>query len=314
MGSACTVFNNNHCLENYTYQVDADIIPPKEFCGYTKFSNKDKVIHQKDIGRRGSHFHFHTLGNKIESRDPSCTPTCGVVTRTNINNGINLPKFTQCKNAFFEELIKNNKENNFLSYDPINIIKILRNGNKNMNFEENIFEYINRIRTSPKKIINDIDMIIKDNILNIEDKMYIVNERKEKIILNDGILPLKEIKDYLEKVIPIDGFELNEQLKINFGDYNDKNSNILDLSDNKLGKIILDKKEKIKDYFPKCFFFFNFIPDSKIGLLLLLSDNKSKIKFREVLFNQKYNQFYISWTKEKNRGFISVLSFAQEKK
>lgn len=51
--------------------------------------------------------------------------------------------------------------------------------------------------------------------------------------------------------------------------------------------------------YPNCQFFINFIKDEKIGLLFLLSQNENISNFRNIIFNEQYTEFNVTWMKEK---------------
>ena len=69
------------------------------------------------------------------------------------------------------------------------------------------------------------------------------------------------------------------------------------------------RKNIIKDY-PKCQFFINFIKDKKMGVLFLLSQNVNNSNFRNIIFNDKYKHFNVTWMKDKKKIFLAFLCFA----
>ena len=78
----------------------------------------------------------------------------------------------------------------------------------------------------------------------------------------------------------------------------------------KITKIIVDKKREIIKSFPKVQFFINFVKDEKIGVLYLLMKNSKMSNFRNVIFDDKYKEFNVSWMRDKNNIFISFLCFS----
>ena len=73
---------------------------------------------------------------------------------------------------------------------------------------------------------------------------------------------------------------------------------------------MVEKRKKIIHKYPNCHFFINFIKDIKINVIYLLSEGENQSNFRSVLFNNKYTNFNVAWSKEKNNNFISFLCFA----
>ena len=112
---------------------------------------------------------------------------------------------------------------------------------------------------------------------------------------------------FLEKTKPINiKFNLNEELSI---DIKSQKYSELPL-EKKITKIIVDKKRDIIKSFPKVQFFINFVKDAKIGVLYLLMKNSKMSNFRNVIFDDKYKEFNVSWMRDKNNIFISFLCFS----
>jgi hypothetical protein len=94
-----------------------------------------------------------------------------------------------------------------------------------------------------------------------------------------------------------------------------KQNIILDLNDDKIADLILQKRKEIKDKYPNNIFKLNVIKDKILCILIQIlmdeihQDIHSK-KFIEILFDKQYQDFAISWTYEINRNFISIFCFA----
>ena len=92
-------------------------------------------------------------------------------------------------------------------------------------------------------------------------------------------------------------------------------NNYLDLNDDKIGNLILEKRKKIKEKYPLNIFKISVIKDIKISILIQIlmeeffNDNK-KNTLKEILFSPNYKYFAVSWTNEINRNFISISCFA----
>ena len=173
------------------------------------------------------------------------------------------------------------------------------------NYNESMLEYLNKIRNEPKSIIADIDNLLKEEK---NEKFQIENESThENIIFEDRGNALKEAKIFLNNAISIqEKLVLNDDLSIDITELDKKVDNL----NKTITKILVEKRKKIIRNYPNCQFFVNFIKNIKINLLYLLSENEEKSNFRNVVFNNKYTEFNVTWFKEKNNNFISFLCFA----
>ena len=173
-------------------------------------------------------------------------------------------------------------------------------------YNEKMMEVINKIRNEPQSIIEDLNSLLNKN--NQENKILVENdETHENIVFNDIIQDINETIKFLEKTKPINiKFNLNEELSI---DIKSQKYSELPL-EKKITKIIVDKKRDIIKSFPKVQFFINFVKDAKIGVLYLLMKNSKMSNFRNVIFDDKYKEFNVSWMRDKNNIFISFLCFS----
>ena len=169
-------------------------------------------------------------------------------------------------------------------------------------------------------IDNNIDINFDDdndvNICNYNENVNIVdfdnyNEEKEQN---------KEIKNENNKDINISNNMNNLDNKIFFNpkiklkrkhNYN----RTLDLNDDKIANLILEKRKEIKNQYPKNIFKISVIKDIRINILLQISmeeyfkDNNRKT-LSEIIFDPQYTNFAVSCTNEVNRNFISISCFA----
>ena len=88
------------------------------------------------------------------------------------------------------------------------------------NYSRYFLSQVNKIRTEPNNIISDIDNLLEKSKNNTNNKMQLESEEThENIILDDGGKALKETKDYLNAVIPLNlKFDLNDELLIDISD------------------------------------------------------------------------------------------------
>ena len=195
--------------------------------------------------------------------------------------------------------VPNKASEQFEIFD-MNYIELKKDYNKKM------MEVINKIRNEPKSIIEDLNILLNKN--NQENKILVENdETHENIVFNDIIQDINETIKFLEKTKPVNiKFNLNEELSM---DIKSQKYSELPL-EKKITKIIMDKKRDIIKSFPKVQFFINFVKDEKIGVLYLLMKNSKMSNFRNVIFDDKYKEFNVSWMRDKSNIFISFLCFS----
>ena len=226
----------------------------------------------------------------------------------NLISNNNKLKLKKTKTSVFSDFMSDFSFNKFGTDDKNNIFETNYVSMKD-NYNEETIDYLNKIRNEPKSIIEDINNILKEENINQFQKFQIENEdTHENIIFEDEGNALKETKNFLKSIEPIETkFNLNDDLIIDNSEI-DKNeeANLI----KKITKILVDKRKDLIEKYPNCQFFVNFIKDIKINILYLLSENEDKSNFRKILFNNKFTEFNITWTKEKKNNFISFLCFA----
>lgn len=193
-----------------------------------------------------------------------------------------------------------NKGNQQFEIFDMNYISIKTNYNQKM------MEIINKIRNDPKSIIEDLELLLKKN--NKEKKILIENdETHENIIFNDVEQDINETINFLKKIKHVTNtFSINDELAI---DLNLHKISEIPL-EKKITKIIIDKKREIVRKHPKVQFFVNFVKDEKYGILYLLLKSGKNNNFRNVIFDDKYKEFNVTWMRDKNNLFISFLCFS----
>ena len=208
-------------------------------------------------------------------------------------------------NKYFDEAVKRSSDKTIPVTNPVPSIStnITHNNKKIVESQYNIefLEYINKLRTSPNLIIEDINLIMKNNIKIIDDKDCIISEQTNEIIkLRENFIYLDTLKEYLENIEGVNSLKLNDNLKIKYIYDN------LELTDNKISEIVINEKKEIIYDFPNCYFYPIFIKDIKFNIFVLLSNNRTK----ENLFNNKFSDFYVTVFNTKNNRFFSILCFA----
>ena len=301
MGNGCSLFKlNKVCIDgdmNISAEKD-DLKSQNEEVKNLEYKNKKsktQVEKQKSLGSNG-------IKHKNDGQE-NYSPLNAIQIHENDNNNQNSSKnnFTNLMEDL--DFAFNNKDVDQNDLFNINYIKI------NTGYNKDIFFYLNKIRQEPKSIINDIDNLLKKRINFAENKIQIESdETHENIIFDDGGEALIETKNFLNKAKSIDiKFNLNEELLIDVSDI----EKYVDLTlDKKIEKILREQKQNIISKYPKCQFFINFIKDKKIGLLYLLSQNEKMSKFRNIIYNNEYKEFNVSWMRERKKIFVAFLCFA----
>ena len=166
------------------------------------------------------------------------------------------------------------------------------------NYIWEMLNFLNKLRSSPSLIIEDIDNILKNNIKIIDEKEYLISDNTNEVIkLNNNF---EKIKDMLNIQKSVDELKLENKLNIDnhFGNF--------ELDDRKISELILSKKRRIIKEYPDCFFYPIFIKDVKISIILLLENNKIK----EKIFYEGFTHFYVTTFNEKSNRFFSIVCLA----
>ena len=219
---------------------------------------------------------------------------CNKLKTMNEKSGKN--NFTQ----LFNETINADKNLTFVSPSvTLSTTNMKENNNKIIfnNYNIEMVEYLNKLRTNPKSIIEDIDNIIANNLKKIDNKEIIISDKTKEMI--NANISFDKVKENLNIQEPVNILKLNTKLKIRSFDN-------LELNDKIINEIIINKKRDILDFYPECFFYPIFIKDIKISIIFLLANNNIK----EKIFHKEFKDFYASIFNEKNNRFFSILCFA----
>ena len=208
------------------------------------------------------------------------------------------------KNNFtklFNEAINVDKNLTFVSPSvTLSTTNMKENNNKIIfnNYNIEIVEYLNKLRTNPKSIIEDIDNYIKNNIKTIDNKEFFISEvTNEMVKIN---LHLDDIKDNLNYQKPVDSLKLNNKLKF-ISDVENT-----EITDKIINELVINKKREIYHDYPQCFFYPIFIKDIKINIVLLLENNI----IRDKIFNKDFSNFYATIFNEKSNRFFAIFCLA----
>ena len=240
--------------------------------------------------------------------------------------------FNQTKNSLKNMANSPEKLNNLKKIvynDELEIILDESNYDDNIDDNNEIEDNENDIINIPAKLnlIYDDDVDIIDygsdeddvKVTKYNDNLDIIdfdneedeNKRDENIIKSsiDKIKPNKyTMKNVNNKKI----FSFKKKQKIK----KKRNiNNYLDLSDDVIANLILQKRKEIKNEYPKNIFKISVIKDIKISFLIELTMEElyketNKTTLKDIIFDPNYKNFAVSWANEINRNFISISCFA----
>ena len=236
--------------------------------------------------------------------------------------------------------IKKTEEGIFMvSFDVDEKVKLMDNY---MAIFENVKKILKELADSRNKISNLEKIKYNDELEIIFDESPCEEDEDENFENDIKNIPLKLNDLYEDNKIDMgDDEKYNENIKIIDCDHEDdkenKNkilkdfkikkrkkkgkkkrniNNILDLNDDKIANLILQKRKEIKNDFPHNIFKLSVIKDIKINILVQIGleefykSEYNENTLKEIIFNPKYKNFGIGWTNEINRNFVSIACFA----
>lgn len=317
MGNGCSSFKiNKACLDGDLNIIEEKIILENQNNNINnivskniKISNVSSMKKKMSISSNGIKNKFGQSQKGYEGKYSNTSIMNAIQSQENIKIDNNISNNAPNSRSNFTNLMQDldfsfNNNNGIEQNDIFNTNYI----NIKEQYNNEIINYLNKIRTEPKTIINDIDNLLNKGKKNIDNKLQIENDETHEIItLEDDGEAFIETQNFLNNINPIESkLDLNEDLLI---EISESDKNIDPPLYKKIAKILENKKKNIIDDYPNCQFVINFIKDPKIGLLFLLSQEKSS-NFRNILFDNKYKHFNITWIKDKKNVFIAFLCFA----
>ena len=254
-----------------------------------EFSPEDSNIKQKTYSKQPNSIKFSS--NQIKMN-----------LQKNFNND---SKEGEGSNNNFTHLANesNKIEKNAAFISPsISMATTMHNNNNNKicfnKYNIEMLNYLNKLRNNPKAMIEEIDYIKKNNIKIINDMEYVISDdTNEMIKLN---IYMDKIKESINLQEPVDILKLNNKLKINC------NLENIEITDDLINELVITKKREIFHEFPQCFFYPIFIKDTKLNILLLLTNNK----ILDQIFNKDFTDFYVTAFNEKCNRFFAILCLA----
>ena len=171
--------------------------------------------------------------------------------------------------------------------------------------EQNLIQY--------NENISVIDFDDEDENEQLKDKDKDKEKDKDKDIENTKMNNNDNINNNINNNIDI---EKEIAFKKKFGIKRKKNINYsLELNDDKIANLILQKRKEIKKRYPNNIFKISVIKDIRTSILVQIimeeffkEENRKSIK--DIIFDPQYKYFSVSWTNEINRNFLSISCFA----
>ena len=307
MGNACFSCKNcnDYCVGRTRVEINNNVYGNYGEMQLDKSSSHQRII--TNIFIPNCKLEFSPKNSKINQNGSNILKKksikCKVKTEKNWDN--NYKDIEESSNNFtslFNKAIKNDKNISFMS-PSVTLVSTVNNNQSNNKKNYNIFniemlDFLNKLRNTPKSVIEDIDNILKNNIKKMDEIDYFVSDiTKEIIKLN---INFERIKENLNNQEPVDILKLNKKLRININNEN------MELTDKTISELLIKKKREIIHDYPDCYFYPIFLKDIKINIIILLENNK----IREKIFNNDYTEFFATTFNEKKNRFFAILCFA----
>ena len=282
-------YNNNNLLSVNNKNKNSVII---------KNDNYLNNINASSLSAKNSKSYLFNKNNIKSSNNNKPIEEAKISVQENLQSE-NLISFTNMVKELDMSFILNKPSEQFQIFD-MNYIYVKKD------YNEKMLEIINQIRNNPMSIIEDYNKMLNKN--NKENLIFVENdETHENVVFNDVTQDINETVTFLKNVKPVmNKFNLNEELAMDIK--MNKNSELP--LEKRITKIIMNQKKEIIKKYPKVQFFVNFIKDEKMGILFLLMKNEKISNFRNVIFDDKFKEFNVTWMKDKNNIFISFLCFS----
>ena len=282
-------YNNNNLLSVNNKNKNSVII---------KNDNYLNNINASSLSAKNSKSYLFNKNNIKSSNNNKPIEEAKISVQENLQSE-NLISFTNMVKELDMSFILNKPSEQFQIFD-MNYIYVKKD------YNEKMLEIINQIRNNPISIIEDYNKMLNKN--NKENLIFVENdETHENVVFNDVTQDINETVNFLKNVKPVmNKFNLNEELAMDIK--MNKNSELP--LEKRITKIIMNQKKEIIKKYPKVQFFVNFIKDEKMGILFLLMKNEKISNFRNVIFDDKFKEFNVTWMKDKNNIFISFLCFS----
>ena len=282
-------YNNNNLLSVNNKNKNSVII---------KNDNYLNNINASSLSANNSKSYLFNKNNIKSSNNNKPIEEAKISVKENLQSE-NLISFTNMVKELDMSFILNKPSEQFQIFD-MNYIYVKKD------YNEKMLEIINQIRNNPISIIEDYNKMLNKN--NKENLIFVENdETHENVVFNDVTQDINETVNFLKNVKPVmNKFNLNEELAMDIK--MNKNSELP--LEKRITKIIMNQKKEIIKKYPKVQFFVNFIKDEKMGILFLLMKNEKISNFRNVIFDDKFKEFNVTWMKDKNNIFISFLCFS----
>ena len=291
-------FNMNKYCEELLNTINFIRTDPEGFIRYIDYIIKNDIKHTEE----GIFLNSQEIDEKIKL----------------IDNYIEM--FENTKNKL-KEMINKKKLKNFIYNNDLEIIL----DESNIDYEEIEEEEEEKDENDFRNIPNKLNQLEDDSII-IDDE---IEEKENKEISNIIDFDILEESNYFNNksesnsnndnkiiipIIKINNEEITKKKKIKIKKKNNINRN-LDLKDDDIANLILNKRKEIKSKYPLNIFKISVIKDIKINILIQITieefqkTNNNKT-LKEIIFDENYKYLGVSWANEINRNFISICCFA----
>ena len=191
------------------------------------------------------------------------------------------------------------------------------------NYEDVIKENEDDIYSELESEENDIRNL-PSKLNNIYDDIKIIDDGYEEndidLIKYSEIIKLMNLNESFEEKDNSNqkNNKINKNIKLVAKKRKNKKHNInanINLSDDDIANLILQKRKEIKTDYPKNIFKISVIKDIQLSLLIQITTeeffkNNNKKTLKDIIFDSNYKYFALGWSNEINRNFISVSCFA----
>ena len=139
-------------------------------------------------------------------------------------------------------------------------------------------------------------------------------EEKSDLNKSDDLISINDNKKLIIPIIKINNKKIKVRKKRKTKNKNNINHN-LDLKDDDIANLILSKRKEIKKKYPLNIFKISVIKDIKMNILIQIAmeefQKTNNLKtLKDIIFDENYKYFALSWANEINRNFISISCFA----
>ena len=181
----------------------------------------------------------------------------------------------------------------------------------NNSFEMRILQEINFVRVNPKLYAEKIIEMLK-YVKREGEFEYFHPKGNKRILLENGTEIFDQTVKFLNKMTPVKALSWNKEIQVEFNNslnLIDKHTTTI-LSNELIGRIILEKRLKIVEKYKNCYFNIDIFSDPIISVLFQVTDETFKQERRNALLNKDFSFFAVNYVQDSKNKFMSISSFA----